>query len=416
LGDTQGTVTLEDWDIVHISPHGIDIVNSNSDKLEPRLVELMGDVKMRDISLAGYQHFMEKEIFEQPETIRNTLRSRLRSDGSIYHSGIVPNVSVIKRASYILFFGVGTSFNCAIAVRPLFEQFLNQRIYVENCSDFIDRTPVIFRNDICVFLSQSGETDDTLRALDYCRAAGAFCIGICNTPGSPLTRRTDCGMIVNAGVENAVISTKFYTSGLVALVMFLLILMQDTLSYQAIYQEAVRDLEQLSQTVQETLKLAPQIRELAAIVAKERTAIVLGRRTHFGTCRETAQKINELCQLHTEGMMAGELKHGPLALIDQDAFVIFIATGEDKEMVDACLSSLQQVKARGAKILVIASPAEVSQVKGFSDYLVVVPKTTQWTQMIVNIIPIQLLAYYVALERGLNVDCPRSLLRAFKGL
>jgi glucosamine--fructose-6-phosphate aminotransferase (isomerizing) len=416
LSDTQSTVVLEDWDVVHISAHGVDIVNQTSNKVEARLVELMSDTCMRDISLAGYRHFMEKEIFEQPETLQNTLRGRLRSDGSLRHGGIVPNLPVIRRASYIMFFGVGTSFNIAVAVRPLFEQFLSQRICVENSADFIDRKPIIFRNDICIFISQSGETDDTLAALDYCKKAGAFCIGICNTPGSHLTQRTDCGINLNAGIEAAVISTKFYTSGITGLVIFLLLLMQDTVSYQKIVQAAIADLSRLTDLVREVLKLAPQIRELAPIVARERTAIALGRRTHFGTCRETAQKINELCQLHTDGMVAGELKHGPLALIDKDAFVVFIATGEDKEMVDACLSSLQQVKARGAKLLVIASPEEVDQVRGFSDYLITVPKTSQWIQMIVNIIPIQLLSYYVALERGFNVDNPRNLLRVFRGL
>jgi glucosamine--fructose-6-phosphate aminotransferase (isomerizing) len=406
---TQHAIALEDWDIVHISPAGIDILNTNEEAIGDRAVETL---ETRDVSKGQFPHFMSKEIFEQPESLRTTLRGRATETG-IYLGGIVPALPVIKRANYIMMFGVGTSYNIAVAVRPLFEQYLNQRLYVENCCDFLDRKPVIFRNDICIFISQSGTTGDTVSALKFCKAAGALCIGVCNTPGSLLGRLTDCGIYLNAGIENATVSTKFYSSGIAALVMFLLLLMQDTVSYQEVVKAAIADLLALPDHVKTALELREQVVELAKKVAREKTAIVLGRRTHFGTTRETAQKINELAYVHCEGLMAGELKHGPLALIDQNAFVIFIAPGEDKEMVDACLSSLQQVKARGAKILVVASPEEVDQVKAFSDEMIVVPKTSQWTQMVVNIVPMQLLAYYTALEKGINVDQPRNLRRCF---
>ncbi|KAH0794226.1 glutamine--fructose-6-phosphate aminotransferase [isomerizing] 1 isoform X2 [Histomonas meleagridis] len=413
---TNRSIIIQDWDIVHISPNGVNIVNTTQDKVEPRIVEFFAGNKMADIALGGYKHFMEKEIFEQPNTLQSTLRGRVKDDLSVQLGGIIPHLDTFKKANSIIIIAVASSYNAALAVRPLYEQFLNQRVIVEIASDFNDRKPVVFRGDVCIFVSQSGETVETLTALDYCKEAGAFCVGVCNTPGSPLSRKTHCGVFLNAGVEVGLVSTKSYTSNILILSLILLLMIEDNKSMDSLRKEALLDIKNISEVTRAALKLAPEIEKIAPIVAKQKTIIALGRRTHYGTARETALKINELTYIHTEGLMAGELKHGPLALIDENAFVIFIATGEDKEMVSACLSSLQQVKTRGAKILVVSTSQETESVKMFSDFLIEVPKTSQWVQAIVNIIPMQLLAYYVAIEKGIDVDHPRNILKAFNNI
>lgn len=412
---TQSVIILEDWDIVHITPSGVDIINtspSSENTSRSRIVETL-EISIQDIAKGQYPHFMLKEIMEQPITLTQTMRGRINSlNHSVLLGGIMPHLDTIKQAKYLIFIACGTSYHAALAVRPLFEQYTKQRIFVEVASDFNDRKPVIFRDDVCVFISQSGETADTLVALDHCKSAGAFCVGINNTPGSSLSRGTHCGIHLNAGVEIGVASTKAYTSTIIALISFLLLLMQDSITQTNARIEAIDDIIRLPEIVKSTLQLSSQIKEIAKTVATQKTLIVLGRRTHYATARETALKVKELSYIHSEGLMAGELKHGPLALIDEESFVIFFATGENADMNTACQSSLQQIKARGAKVLLVANEDDTEKLKDIADYFIVVPKTSQWVQMIVNIIPMQLLAYFVALEKGINVDQPRNLAKS----
>ncbi|EAX93534.1 SIS domain containing protein [Trichomonas vaginalis G3] len=413
---TRDVIILEDWDIVHICENGIDIINTapSQEKFKSNRISETLQLSLESIAKGNYGHFMLKEIMEQPNSLAATTRGRILPGSTDIHlGGMIPYIETIKQSKYIIFIGCGTSYNAALAVRPLFEQFTRQRIFVEVASDFNDRKPIVFRDDTCVFLSQSGETADTLMALEHCRNCGAFCVGINNTPGSSISRGTTCGIHLNAGVEIGVASTKCYTSMIETLLMFLLLLMQDSISQRKERKRALQDLASLPSMVEEVLKsTSPTIQEISAFVAKQKNLIMLGRRTHYATARETALKIKELTYIHSEGLMAGELKHGPLALIDNDSLVIFFATGEDDEMFSAGQSSLQQIKARGAKVLVVVTEEDVNKVKSFSDWLIVVPKMSQWTQMIVNIIPMQLLSYYVALQKGINVDRPRNLAKA----
>ncbi|KAH0792478.1 glutamine--fructose-6-phosphate aminotransferase [isomerizing] 2 [Histomonas meleagridis] len=413
---TKKTIILEDWDIVHITPYGIDIVNiaPKTAKFSPsRIVENL-NVSIQDIALGQYPHFMLKEIMEQPNTIQSSIRGRL-IEGSlnVQLGGIIPNLDIIKQAKNIIFIACGTSFNAALAVRPLFEQYTKQRILVEVASDFNDRKPIIFRDDICIFISQSGETADTLVSLEHCLKAGAFCIGINNTPGSSISRQTHCGIHLNCGIEIGVASTKAYTSSVVCLLLLLLLMIQDSIKYKEIHDKMIKDILLLPGYVSQALLLKKQIEDLSSIVSQQKSLIILGRKTQYATARETALKIKELSYIHSEGLMAGELKHGPLALIDEKAFVIFIATEDDDDKVfSACVSSLQQIRARGAKILVVANKEQSNLFGELADYLVLVPKASQWVQMIINIVPMQLLSYFVACKRGLNVDRPRNLAKS----
>lgn len=413
---TKQTIILQDWDIVHISPSGVDIVNASPSRSSPsegdRLVETL-EVSLQGIAIGSYDHFMLKEIMEQPQTLSATMCGRLKPElDTVTLGGIRPYLETLRQAKSIIFLGCGTSYHAALAVRPLFEQYTRQRIFVEVASDFNDRKPVIFRNDICILISQSGETADTLAALDLCRRAGAFCVGINNTPGSSLSRGTDCGVHLNSGAEVGVASTKAYTSSILVLLMILLLMMEDSKKLDAERRAALQTLLRTPDDVRLTLELADQVKGLAPIVCKQKSIIVLGRRTHFATARETALKVKELTYIHSEGLLTGEIKHGPLALIDEDAFVIFFATGEDDQMMAAAQSSLEQIKARGAKVLIVGYREDKEKLEPMADYLLLVPKTSQWTQMIINIIPMQLLAYYMAVYKGINVDRPRNLAKS----
>jgi glucosamine--fructose-6-phosphate aminotransferase (isomerizing) len=412
--ETNRTIIVEDWDIVHVTPCGVEIINTapRTTTFSPsRMVETL-NISMQDMARGHYAHFMLKEIMEQPTTLGLTMRGRVLEGARGVRMGMSAHFEEILRAHTIIFIACGTSYNAALSVRPLFEQYTRQRIVVEVASDFNDRKPVIFRDDCCIFISQSGETADTMVALEYCKRAGAFCVGINNTPGSSISRQTHCGIHLNAGVEIGVASTKAYTSSIVCLLFLLLGMTEDSTRWSAARAEAIRALVKLPEHTGLALALRPQIEQLADIVAQQKSLIIIGRRTHYATARETALKVKELAYIHSEGLIAGEVKYGPLALIDDTEFVIFFATGEDKDSFDAGLPCLQQIKARGATILAVANEEEAEQVRPYSDYLVLVPKTSQWVQAIVNIVPMQMLAYYVATKKGYNVDRPRNLAKS----
>jgi glucosamine--fructose-6-phosphate aminotransferase (isomerizing) len=412
--ETTRTIIVEDWDLIHITPFGVDIINTAPKTANfklSRIVETL-NVSIQDIARVHYPHFMLKEIMEQPTTIALTMRGRIQEASDQIRVAMSPHFETIRRAQTIMFIACGTSYNAALSVRPLFERYTRQRIFVEVASDFNDRKPIVFRDDCCIFISQSGETADTLVALDHCRRAGAFCVGINNTPGSSIGRQTYCGIHLNAGVEIGVASTKAYTSSIICLLLLLLGMIEDSTKFTQARQEAIRAMIKLPQLIASALALRPQIEEAADVVAKQKALILVGKKTHYATARETALKIKELAYIHSEGLMAGELKYGPLALVDENQFVIFFATGEDKQVFADCLTCLQQIKARGATVLALANDEEADQVRPMSNYLLLVPKTSEWVQMIVNIIPMQLLAYNVAIKKGLNVDRPRNLAKS----
>lgn len=403
---TNKSIVLEDWDIVHITSEVVDIINTPPESTtfkSSRIVEDLS-ISIQNISLGEYPHFMLKEIMEQPSTLSQTIKTRL--DGVFCHLNTIQNCDTFR------FIGCGSSFNVAVSVRPLFEEFTNRRIILEVASDFNDRKPTVFRSDCCIFISQSGETADTLVSLDHCRSSGAFCIGVTNTPGSSLSRNTDCSIFLNAGAEIGVASTKSYSSSITALINFLLLLIEDSYKLQTTKKKVLEDLEKLPSVIEKVLSSKNQIENLAEMVKSQRQILILGRRTNYGTARETSMKMEELTYAASEGMMAGELKHGPLALIDENTFVIFFLSTDESEASNQSLTSLQQIKARNARVLLVVSDDQKDKVNGLFDYLLVVPKTSQWVQMIVNIVPMQLLAYYVACKKEINVDRPRNLAKS----
>jgi glucosamine--fructose-6-phosphate aminotransferase (isomerizing) len=324
--------------------------------------------------------------------------------------GFNTNKRLLQFARRLLFIACGTSLNACLAVRGTFDELCNLPVQVENSSDFLDRRPPIFRDDVCIFVSQSGETADTLRALEYCRDNGAILVGFTNVVGSSISRQTMFGAHLNAGPEIGVASTKAYTSQIITMTLLALLLSEDLVSKQQRRKEIVQGLFHLPMLISQTLATTDgKILALAKKLKDAPSVITLGRGFQYATCLEAALKIKELSYVHTEGMNSGELKHGPLALIDENLPVIMMCTKDS--LLDRSLSAAQQVKARKGRPIAIVSQSD-AEIEAVADEIIVVPQSIDCLQGIVNIVPMQLLAYHMALLRGNNVDCPRNLAKS----
>lgn len=414
---TNRVVYLDDDDLVHFARGTATFFNKarNEDykKLRSEARELHHlEIAVESMSKGHYAHFMLKEICEQTESVMNSMRGRVNfQQHKVLLGGFSDrNVETIISSRRIIFISCGTSLNACLAVRPLFDQLLQLPVMVENASDFLDRMPHIFRDDVCVFVSQSGETADTLRALEYCQSKGATMVGFTNTVGSSISRLTHFGAHLNCGVEVGVASTKAYTSQIVVLVLAAVLLSDDSRRLLPRRIEVTDALSRLSSDVSDCLRMvSDKVKQLAAKLVNAKSVLVIGRGYQYATCLEAALKIKELTYIHTEGINSGELKHGPLALIDENIPVIIFCT-KDAHM-DRARSAIQQVKARKGKPIAIISERD-EEVEQAADEVITVPATIDCLQCIINVIPMQLLAYELAVLRGNNVDCPRNLAKS----
>jgi len=307
-----------------------------------------------------------------------------------------------------MFIACGTSYHSALATRALVEELTQLPVETEIASDFLDRTPAISRADTCVFISQSGETADTLKALEYCKSRNALCVGIVNAVGTSIPRQTHCGIYLNCGPEIGVASTKAYTSQIIAIVLMALKLGEDK-SHTAERRTAViKSLQKLPEMVHKVLQLEPQIKEIALQIKDAKSLLIMGRGYQFATCLEAALKIKELTYMHAEGINSGELKHGTLALIDETMPIVFVATKD--RFYDRVKSGFEQVVARKGKPIVICSEGDDSLPSNLTTLRL--PVSEDCLQVLVNIIPMQLLSYHIADQKKLNVDQPRNLAKA----
>ena len=281
-------------------------------------------------------------------------------------------------------------------------------VNVELASDFNDRRPPLFRDDVCCFVSQSGETADTLIALNYCKGKHTLNVGFVNTVGSSVARLTDCGCHINAGCEIGVASTKAYTSQIVCFLMMALQLSADKISKQPRRREIFAALKELPSLVKKALELDDQMKDLAETLKDEKSILLMGRGYQYATCLEGALKIKELAYVHTEGILAGELKHGPLALIDENLPVIMIAPKDS--LYPKVKSSLHQILSRKGRPIVLLTEADPEMTE--AEQVVMVPQTVDCLQSLLNVVPLQLLSYHLAVKKGLNVDCPRNLAKS----
>jgi glutamine---fructose-6-phosphate transaminase (isomerizing) len=407
---------LEDDDVLHFNAEGKFRFyrreeRAGSDSSSTRKISEL-ELELSRISKGEFEHYMLKEIHEQEESVLNTMRGRVNfASGGITLGGLRSHLDSINRCRRLVFVACGTSYNACIATRQLMEELTSLPVSIELASDFLDRGTPIFRDDTCFFISQSGETADTLQALEFCKKRGALCVGITNTVGSTIARNTDCGIHLNAGPEIGVASTKAYTSQIIALSLIALLLSEDRLSQVERRKQIIRELEQLPSKIAKVLKVESRIKELARTLVSCNSLLLLGRGYQHATVLEGALKIKEISYIHTEGILSGELKHGPLALIDQTMTTLLVLTKD--LLYSKNLNALEQLIARNGSPIVMCTEGDTqvaSSVK--ADNLIFVPETVDCLQGILNIIPLQLLSYHIALLKGLNVDRPRNLAKS----
>jgi len=380
-----------------------------------RTIETL-EMEVESIMKGEFDHFMQKEIFEQPEAISSTMRGRLVLDvlgaaERVMLGGMSQFAATIRRSRRIILCGCGTSYNSAIAIRQLFEELTELPVTLELASDVLDRRCPFFRDDTCIFISQSGETADTLKALEYAKAKGALCVGIVNTVGSAISRATDCGVHINAGAEIGVASTKAYTCQIVAMVLVALSLSEDSRSKHTRRDDIMQGLLKLPGCVKECLKMDAKLSKLAQELKDEHSLLIFGRGFNYATALEGALKVKEVALVHSEGILAGEMKHGPLALVDKHMPIIVVCTNDGS--YEKQQSVVQQLKARDGRLILIVSEDDTEMEKTAPDAVILrVPKVEDCLQAVVNIVPLQLLSYHLTVLRGHNCDQPRNLAKS----
>jgi glucosamine--fructose-6-phosphate aminotransferase (isomerizing) len=403
---TNKVLFLEDEDMVHFKDGHFDIYAKAA---AHRALHTL-DMELDEISKGGFKHFMLKEIHEQPESIFNTTRGRINYETKkVLLGGLKDKIENIKRCRRLVFVACGSSYHSCLAARSFLEEMTDLPVAVELASDFLDRKTPIFRDDTCFFVSQSGETADTLKALEYCLSRKAFCVGITNTVGSAISRLTDCGLHLNAGAEIGVASTKAYTSQIIALIMVGIMLGEDRKSKEKRIEKIITEIQAIPAKVRKLLANEEKIKEIASKIHQSKSMLVMGRGYQYATCLEASLKIKEICYIHTEGVLAGELKHGPLALVDAQMPIILIATRDD--VFPKVQNALAQITARSGEPILLCNENDEELTKT-SHLTIQIPATVDCLQPILNIIPLQLLAYHIAILRGHNVDQPRHLAKS----
>lgn len=408
---TQNAVYLEDGEMatIHLErPLKVVKINSNKE-VNPFVQELK--LSLEAIEKGGYEHFMLKEIYEQPKSIQNTMRGRLLPDGTTKLSGIDRHIETFLNAKRIIIVACGTSWHAGLVGEYLLEEYARIPVEVEYASEFRYRNPIIERGDIVIAISQSGETADTLAALKLAKEKGAFIYGICNVVGSSIARVTDSGTYTHAGPEIGVASTKAFTTQLTVLTLIALHLghRKGTLSNK-MYHQLCNELEQIPELIESTLKEVNLKIEVIADTFKTATnCLYLGRGFNFPTALEGALKLKEISYIHAEGYPAAEMKHGPIALIDENMPVIFIAPS--KGHYDKVVSNAQEIKARKGRIVAVVTKGD-TQMAGLANHVIEIPEISEALTPILASIPLQLLSYYIAIKRGCNVDQPRNLAKS----
>ena len=408
---TKNVIYLEEEHLAIIRrDREVRIRKIKNDKLiKPYIEELK--LSLENIQKGGYDHFMLKEIFEQPKAIKDTLRGRLLSnEGIITLSSLREHENKFLKARRILIVACGTSWHAGLVAEYMIEDYTRIPVEVEYASEFRYRNPIIFPDDIVIAISQSGETADTIAAINIAKEKGAFVYGICNVVGSTISRITDTGCYTHAGPEIGVASTKAFTTQItvVSLIALYLGKANGTLS-RSQYQESVTELDNLPRKVESILSLKSYIEEVAYSFKTAKNCIYLGRGYNFPVALEGALKLKEISYIHAEGYPAAEMKHGPIALIDKEMPVVVIAT--KKGYYEKVVSNIQEIKSREGRIIAIVSEGD-TQVKELADYCIEIPESSESFAPILSTIPLQLLSYYIAVHRNCNVDQPRNLAKS----
>ena len=405
---TRNVFYLEDDEMAILTRQGV-ITKTIQNKVIEKQVQKI-TMELEDIEKQGFEHYMLKEIFEQPKTIMDTMRGRiLREEGLVKLGGLAEVEDKLIRAGRIIIVASGTSWHAGLIGEYLIEEFCRIPVEVEYASEFRYRNPIINDNDIIIAISQSGETADTLAALREGKHKGALVLGIVNAVGSTIARETHAGVYIHAGAEIGVASTKAFTSQVTALALITMLIARK--KYMSVVQgkQMIDDLLKIPENVKKILAQNDYIRELAETYHTQRNFLYLGRGYNFPVALEGALKLKEISYIHAEGYPAAEMKHGPIALIDENMPVVFIATQD--AIYDKVISNIQEVKARKGRVICVANEGD-ERIQQFADHVIYIPQTCQALTPLLSVIPLQLLAYHIAVLRGCDVDQPRNLAKS----
>ena len=408
---TSNAIYLEDGEMANIRLHKpMKIRKIKDDSLvDPYIQELQ--MNLEQIEKGGYDHFMLKEIYEQPSVIKDTYRGRLHAnEGIIQMAGVEDNLEKFLNADRIIIVACGTSWHAGLVAEYVFEEFARIPVEVEYASEFRYRNPIISSKDVVIAISQSGETADTMAAIKLAKEQGAFVFGVCNVVGSSISRESHAGAYTHAGPEIGVASTKAFTTQITVLTMIALRLAKakGTLS-KSDFHKYLQELEIIPEKVKEALETNERTKEIAATFKDANNCLYLGRGYNFPVALEGALKLKEISYIHAEGYPAAEMKHGPIALIDEQMPVVVIAPKQGH--YDKIVSNIQEIKSRSGRIIAVVTKGD-TQVRDLADYVIEIPETSDALSPLITTIPLQLLSYHIAVMRGCNVDQPRNLAKS----
>jgi glutamine---fructose-6-phosphate transaminase (isomerizing) len=407
---TKKVVYLNDEEVVTAHRNGSFTVKNIKNEVQQPVVHEI-DLKIEELEKGGFEHFMLKEIFQQPQTIKESIRGRLDAEeGWIVLNGLKQNEGRFLNARRIIFVACGTSWHSALIAKYLIEELARISVEVEYASEFRYRNPILDEHDIVIAISQSGETADTLAALELAKEKGAFLYGVVNVIGSSIARATNGGSYIHAGPEIGVASTKAFTSQLSVLTLMAIYLgkQKGTIS-DSYFRELLWAFEDIPSKVEQVLQNKDKIKFIAAEIKDSTNALYLGRGINFPVALEGALKLKEISYIHAEGYPAAEMKHGPIALIDENMPVFVIATNMSAH--EKIISNIQEVKARKGKILAIVLEGD-TKIMEMADFVIEIPETQEPLSPLLSVIPLQLLSYYAAVMRGTDVDQPRNLAKS----
>lgn len=408
---TDKVIYLDDKDIAVINrkENEVKIVDFYNEKVEHDVVTV--ELNLAQIEKGGFPHFMLKEIFEQPNCLRDCMRGRINDEATrVTLSAIIDHLKHLVSPRRIIIIACGTSWHAGLIGKQLLEEFCQIPVQVEYASEFRYSNPVINNQDVVIAISQSGETADTLAAIELAKEKGAFIYGICNAIGSSIPRATNTGSYIHVGPEIGVASTKAFTGQVTVLTMLAVALAKErgTISYDR-YEKIIGELNSIPDKINIILKQADKIKDISRIFTYAHNFLYLGRGYNYPVALEGALKLKEISYIHAEGYPAAEMKHGPIALIDEEMPVVVIAT--NNELHDKVLSNIQEIKARKARVIAIVSEGDES-IKKMADASIEMPQTEECLEPLLSSIPLQMLAYYVAIAKGKDVDQPRNLAKS----
>ncbi len=406
---TKDVVYLNDYEIAVVRDGELRIVTLENAEKTPYVQKV--EMELEAIEKGGYDHFMLKEIFEQPRSIADSMRGRVNADeGILQLGGLRDYMDKLAKSKRIVIIGCGTSWHAGLVAEYIFEELARIPVEVEYASEFRYRNPIIKEGDIVIAISQSGETADTLAAIELAKSKGATIFGVCNVVGSSIARATHAGAFTHAGPEIGVASTKAFTAQVTVLTMIALAAAKrkGTIS-DSLFRLLLAELESIPAKVERVLQAADKVKEIARIFTYARNFIYLGRGLNFPVALEGALKLKEISYIHAEGYPAAEMKHGPIALIDEDMPVVVIATKDSS--YEKVVSNIQEVKARKGRVIAITTEGDTN-LPDIVDFVIEIPKVHDILMPLISVIPLQLLAYDIAVMRGRNVDQPRNLAKS----